>query len=77
MPSAVSTPSGVSQVTLAVSFPGSAHLSFRLGHLILGGSMSIERANPTLGWMHLYDLHYRKHVAKLMSLTRSMNNLVL
>lgn len=42
MPSAVSTPSGVSQVTLAVSFPGSAHLSFRLGHLILGGSMSAK-----------------------------------
>lgn len=40
MPSAVSTPSGVSQVTLAVSLPGSAHLSFRLGHLIFGGSIS-------------------------------------
>lgn len=46
MPSAVSTPSGVSQVTLAVSFPGSAHLSFRVGHLILGGSISTgEREN--------------------------------
>lgn len=43
MPSAVSTPSGVSQVTLAVSFPGSAHLSFTLGHLIFGGSISEEK----------------------------------
>lgn len=43
MPSAVSTPSGVSQVTLAVTFPGSAHLSFTLGHLIFGGSISTER----------------------------------
>lgn len=43
MPSAVSTPSGVSQVTLDVSFPGSAHLSFTLGHLIFGGSISTER----------------------------------
>lgn len=41
MPSAVSTPSGVSQVTLAVSLPGSAHLSFTVGHLIFGGSISI------------------------------------
>ena len=40
IPSAPSTPSGVSQVTLAVSLPGSAHLSFSVGHLITGASTS-------------------------------------
>lgn len=57
MPSAVSLPSGVSQVTLAVSFPGSAVFSFILGHLITGGSTS-ETENTftclnTMSWIHI------------------------
>lgn len=38
--SAVSVAMGRSQVTIAVSFPGSAGLSLDAGHLIFGGSVS-------------------------------------
>lgn len=38
--SAVSEAAGGSQVTLAVSFPGSATFSLDGGHLIFGGSVS-------------------------------------
>lgn len=38
--SAVSVAAGGSQVTMAVSFPGSATLSLDGGHLIFGGSVS-------------------------------------
>lgn len=38
--SAVSFATGGSQVTIAVSFPGSATLSLDRGHLIFGGSVS-------------------------------------
>lgn len=36
--SAVSVATGVSQETVAVSFPGSATLTLDIGHLIFGGS---------------------------------------
>ena len=49
MPSAVSLPSGVSQVTLAVSLPGSAILSFRLGHFITGASTSTREGERRWG----------------------------
>lgn len=38
--SAVSVATGGSQVTITVSFPGSAALSLDAGHLIFGGSVS-------------------------------------
>lgn len=58
--SAVSVATGGSQVTIAVSFPGSAALSLDGGHLIFGGSVSeinrrsqrcaVRKENRLLKW---------------------------
>lgn len=45
--SAVSVANGGSQVTAAVSFPGSAALSLDGGHLIFGGSVSKKNGSST------------------------------
>ena len=58
--SAVSLAVGGSQVTLAVSFPGSATLSLDGGHLIFGGSVS-ER-NSLKGKNNTGDIRGRKLV---------------